>query len=159
MAKKHEPKKAGRPTKYNPKTHPGIVLKLAKRGFTDEEMADVLGVARSNFAEWKNKYPEFRDAIAKGKAEPIHNVENALYRLCRGYTYKEGGEEKVKHPDVRAIQFYLKNVAPEKWRDRHEIGLTDKIKIEVEYVDGQGEGKTQDSAPPTEEVHRVDGQA
>ena len=159
MAKKHEPKKVGRPTKYNPKVHTEIVKKLASRGFTEEEMADILGVSRPTFLSWKQNHPEFFSAVREGKMEPIHNVENALYRLCRGYTYKEGGEEKVKHPDVRAIQFYLKNVAPEKWRDRHEIGLTDKIKIEVEYVDSQGEGKAQDSAPATEEVHRVDGEA
>jgi len=129
MANKPTGKPSGRPTKYDAKTHPVIVLKLAERGLTEEEMANVLGVARSNFSEWKNKYPEFRDAIAEGKQNPIRDVEDALFKLCKGYTYREENNlgmkvEKVKHPDVRAIQFYLKNVASDKWRDKQEVEHT-----------------------------------
>ena len=138
--------KVGRPTKYDPEIHPGIVRKLAAAGMTDEDMAGVLEIGVRTFYDWKESHPEFSQAVREGKAEPIKDVEDALYRLCKGYTYREGGEEKVKHPDVRAIQFYLKNVAPEKWRDKREVEIVDAIKVEVEYVNGDGKGTPKDSA-------------
>lgn len=138
--------KVGRPTKYDPKTHPGIIRKLAERGLSEEEMAEVLCVATSTLSLWKVEHPEFSEALHEGKAEPIKDVEDALYRLCKGYTYKEGGETKTKHPDVRAIQFYLKNVASDKWRDKQEISVTDAIKIEVEYVNSDNQSPPEDAA-------------
>ena len=146
MTDKHA---GGRPTKYNSKVHPGIVLKLAAVGMTDEDMAEVLGVARSNFAEWKNKHPEFQDAVTEGKENPIRDVEDALYRLCKGYTYEEGGRKKVKHPDIRAIQFYLKNVVPDKWREKLDVDAnltSDKLLVIVrEGEDANGDSDEEDS--------------
>ena len=126
MASKPTGKPNGRPTKYDPKIHPGIVAKLAATGMTDEDIAEVLTIDTATFYRWKVAHPEFSEAVAKGKSTPIAVVEDSLYRLCNGYTYKEGSSrgirvEKTKHPDVRAIEFYLKNVAPDKWRDKREL--------------------------------------
>jgi len=112
----------GRPTKYDAKNHPPIIRKLAARGMTEEDMASILGVAVSTFSLWKVQHPEFSEAVAEGKAQPIREVEAALFQLAVGYDYEENGRQRVKHPDIRAIEFYLKNVAPELWRDtqRHE---------------------------------------
>lgn len=117
---------AGRPTKYDPDIHLGIVRKLAAAGMTDEDIAEVLEIGRRTFYDWKAAYPELSHAVYEGKQNPIRDVEDALYRLCKGYTYQEGGEQRVKHPDVRAIQFYLKNVAPDKWRDKQDHEITGK---------------------------------
>lgn len=145
----------GRPTKYDANIHLEIVRKLAARGMTDEEIADVLEIGVRTLYDWKEAHPEFSQAIRDGKENPIRNVEDALYRLCKGYTYDEGGQKKVKHPDVRAIQFYLKNVAPEKWREqqhvKHEgdVGLSDAARAFVDELrrrrdadqpDGEGQG-------------------
>jgi len=126
MASKPTGKPNGRPTKYDPKIHPGIVAKLAATGMTDEDIAEVLTIDTATFYRWKVAHPEFSEAVAKGKSTPIAVVEDSLYRLCNGYTYKEGSSrgirvEKTKHPDVRAIEFYLKNVAPDKWRDKRQM--------------------------------------
>ena len=98
-------------------------------------MASVLDVATSTLSLWKVEHPEFSEAIAEGKQNPIRNVEDALYRLCKGYTYEEGGKKLVKHPDVRAIQFYLKNVAPEKWRDKHEHEVSGNVSLHFDAED------------------------
>ena len=127
--------KVGRPTKYDPKIHPGIIKKLAATGLTEEVMSEVLGITPPTFWAWKKEHPEFLRAVMEGKAEPISTVENALYRLCKGYTYKEGGVKKTKHPDVRAIQFYLKNVAPDKWRDKHEIEHSGEVHLHFDRED------------------------
>ena len=111
----------GRSTKYNPKIHPGIVRKLAAAGMTDEDMAEVLEIGVRTFYDWKEAHPEFSQAVTEGKENPIKDVEDALYRLCKGYTYEEGGRKRVKHPDIRAIQFYLKNVAPDRWREKLDV--------------------------------------
>jgi len=125
----------GRPTKYDAKIHIPIIRKLAERGLTEEEMAEVLAVATSTLSLWKVEHPEFSEAIRDGKENPIKDVEDALYRLCKGYTYEEGGQKRVKHPDVRAVQFYLKNVAPGKWRDKHEMEHTGNVSLHFDAED------------------------
>lgn len=111
----------GCPSKYNPKIHPGIVRKLASCRMIEEDMANVLGIGHTAFYDWKNAHPEFAEAITEGKKQPISEVEGALFKLCKGYTFKDGlGLTRVKHPDIKAIQFYLKNVDPEHWRDKQE---------------------------------------
>lgn len=94
---------------------------------TDEGMANVLEIGARTFYDWQTAHPEFSQAIAEGKAQPIREVEVALFRLAVGYDYEEGGRQRVKHPDIWAIELYLKNVSPELWRDakRHEhVGTT-----------------------------------
>jgi len=123
----------GRPTKYDAKIHVPVIRKLAERGLTEEDMASVLDVATSTLSLWKVEHPEFSEAIAEGKQNPIRDVEDALYRLCKGYTYQESGQTRVKHPDVRAIQFYLKNVAPDRWRDTQHHEHTGKDGGPIEH--------------------------
>jgi hypothetical protein len=131
MAKKQS-NPVGRPSRYDSEVHPGIVRKLASRGLTEEEMIEILEIGARTFYDWKTAHPEFSQAIAEGKENPIRDVEDALYRLCKGYTYEEMGQKRVKHPDVRAIQFYLKNVSPDKWRDKQEIEHSGSIGMDVE---------------------------
>lgn len=138
MTTKRTGKPNGRPTKYDSKIHLGIVRKLAAAGMTDEDMASVLEIGTRTFYDWKERYPEFAQAVREGKQEPIHDVEDALFRLCKGYTYQEGGQQRIKHPDVRAIQFYLKNVAPDKWRDRQQHEITGKDGGPIERDDLAG---------------------
>jgi len=128
----------GRPTKYDAKIHVPIIRQLAERGLTEEDMANVLQVATSTVSLWKVEHPEFSEAIAEGKQNPIRDVEDALFRLCKGYTYEEesikfGKIKKVKHPDARAIQFYLKNVAGDKWKDTHDVNASGDITLTVVY--------------------------
>lgn len=129
MASKPSGNPVGRPTKYDPKAHLPVIRKLAERGLTEEEMAGVLGVATSTLSLWKVEHPEFSEAIREGKQNPVRVIEESLYHLAKGYTYSEMGIERTKHPDVRAIQFYLKNVAPDKWRDKQEIEHSGGISI------------------------------
>ena len=141
MASKPTGKPNGRPTKYDPKIHPGIIAKLAAAGMIDEDMAEVLDINIATYYRWKEAHPEFSEAVARGKSTPLTAVEAALYRLCKGYTYDEGGVKRTKHPDVRAIQFYLKNVAPDKWRDKQEVEHSGEIKGPLVIIRGPGKGE------------------
>lgn len=141
MAKKKEQSKhaGGRPTEYNEKYHVPWVRMLARRGLTIDEIADELGVNRATVFRWKEKHPEFCDAINEGRETTDALVENALFRKALGGTYTEtrmigtptgnGGVapskvEKITRevaPDTAAAIFWLKNRQPDKWRDKREV--------------------------------------
>lgn len=102
---------------------------------TDKEMATFLGIAESTFHLWKTKYPEFVEALARGKKEPDDKVEAAMFHRAIGYSHPEDvimqyrGEPIIvpttKHypPDTIAGIFWLKNRRPDRWKDRQEIGV------------------------------------
>jgi len=143
--------KVGRPSDYDPKIHPQIVGKLASEGKTVLEMSEVIGIDDSTFYDWQNAHPEFAEAVKAGKAQPDDEIEEALYRRAKGFTYKEksplGTHEKVALPDTKAITFWLKNRRPEKWRDREEIVLPGVVEILVRYAEEKAPEDPADSHP------------
>lgn len=103
----------------------------ARDGLNDEQLAGKIGIAPSTLYEWKNKYPEFAEALKKGKEIVDIQVENALLKRALGYDYDEQRVEKsdkdgtkiiqtIKHVpgDTTAQIFWLKNRQPGKWRDK-----------------------------------------
>ena len=109
----------------------------AREGLTDEQISRNIGIAIRTFYEWQERYPQFRQAIKKGKAPVDIQVENALLKRALGYEYEETiteieqieeGKQKTHvrrikkqmPPDVGAIVFWLKNRRPNKWRDKIE---------------------------------------
>lgn len=134
----------GRPTKFDEGRLDGIRL-MARRGFTDEEMALVLGVDESTLNRWKKKHPEFCKSLKEWKSHADGNVERSLYERALGYSHPDtkarwvetseliDGQvvksgrwvyaELTKHypPDTTACIFWLKNRQPEHWRDRREM--------------------------------------
>lgn len=120
-------------------TDDGLVLVQgwARDGLTDEQIAKNIGIAPRTYYEWQERFPQFRQAIKKGKAPVDIEVENALLKRALGYEYEEtiteieeveeGRQKKHirrirKHmpPDVGAIVFWLKNRKSGKWRDKIE---------------------------------------
>ena len=120
----------------------------ARDGLTDEQICGKIGIHVATLCEWKNRFPELRDAIKKGKAPVDTEVENSLLKRAMGYQYEEtiteiesvptgkigadGNEimRQVKHirkvlktalPDTTAQIFWLKNRRPDKWRERQEV--------------------------------------
>ena len=135
--KKAQPKK-GRPTKYSMIYVPKIAEMMANSGMTDQEMAKFLGVAESTFHLWKTKYPEFVEALKRGKEEPDDAVQAGMFKSAIGHfvdetvqQYKviEGQEVltnvTVTHryipPNTGAFVFWMKN--RKGWADRQEIGI------------------------------------
>jgi len=139
---------AGRPTKYNPMWHPQLVFWMARDGLTDVQIAERLHIGKATFNRWKHNYPEFFEAIKQGKQKPDDLVEQCLYKRATGYNYPEDkimqyeGKPVIvptkKHipPDITAMIFWLKNRRPEKWRDKHDLEVTENISItaQVSYT-------------------------
>lgn len=123
----------------------------ARQGLRDEDIAKKLGIHKSTFYEYLKTYPDFADALKKGKAPIDFEVENALLKRARGFEYEEvhieykpgKGEDdklipvhikKVKKfvaPDTAAIAFWLKNRRSRKWRDRHDFAIDGNVLLKV----------------------------
>ena len=127
--------KVGRRGKYEEwLTEEGLALITgwARRGLTEEKIADKMGVSVSTLSNYKNKFPKLLEAIKNGKEVPDIKVESAMFKRACGYrtrevTYKadNNGElvpvsaiEKDVPPDTTAQIYWLKNRRPDLWRDR-----------------------------------------
>ena len=89
-----------------------------------------LDIAESTLYEYKKKYPEFSEALKKGKDIADAQVVNALHRTAVGFSYYEEtvsvtGEvlpiQKYAKPNTTAQIFWLKNRRPDLWRDKTEV--------------------------------------
>lgn len=78
-----------RKTKYDENTFPLLAEKNARDGLNDEQNAQNLGISIAVFYDYQNKYPEFQDAIKKGKTPVTIQVENSLIKKAIGYEYVE----------------------------------------------------------------------
>lgn len=139
--------KTGRKGKYhNWLTEEGLT-KLegwARDGLTDEQIAHNIGIAVGTLYDWKNRFPEFSEALKKGKEVVDIQVENALLKRALGYEYEEtkvmvdaDGKKRVERikkqvqPDVTAQIFWLKNRRPDRWRDKQELETTENTKTVI----------------------------
>lgn len=119
---------------------PDTVKKARKEKFlaelvTMEAAGNVLvacqrtGLSRSSMYDWKAEDPEFKEAwekaVEKGKEILAEELENAL-RVAA-----------VTNKNVTAIIFGLKNLRPDKWKDRTESDTTVKhtIDIDEDWID------------------------
>lgn len=126
----------GRPSKYETEVKPYLekITEWKKAGATDEQVCKALGIARSTFCDYKNKYLEFADALRTGIAFTDLELSGALYKRAMGYDYQEKkqyitkdneGKEVVKTeifvkhipPSETAIGMLKRNINPD-WRDR-----------------------------------------
>lgn len=144
----------GRPTKYDASVHVPWGRSLAKRGCTDEEMAEAFGVGVRTLYAWKGAHPEFQQALKETKSKADEGVAESLYdRACgrckrvtkkrrevldsggRKVTLTEVVEESMP-PDTTAMIYWLKNRQPELWRDRpaHDDTDTAVLKAARELV-------------------------
>lgn len=119
--------------------------KLAKEGYTDEDIALKLNIGIRTLYDWKKKYPQFMQALKENKDYFDDKVEQALLKRALGYEYeetemiasKDGKTSRVKKtkkvipPDTTAIIFWLKNRQPSKWRNRIELQHEGQIKTEI----------------------------
>lgn len=142
-----KPAKMGRPTKWRDHfCHQ--VYAMCKVGIKDADIATILDISLETFYDWKNNKSDFSDAIKKGKSEfDSVLVEKSLLNRAMGYDKDEvtrivrGGEEYevktvTKHyaPDTRAMQMWLTNRDPNRWKDKQEVNHTGKIDNRIEIV-------------------------
>jgi len=139
----------GRKSKHTPKMDK-IAEELAKKGFTDNELAGFFGVTEQTINNWKKQFPLFFESLKTGKALSDSKVKASLFQRAIGYSCPdvhvssyEGNvtlTPVVKHypPDTTAQIFWLKNRLPKEFKDKHEIAVSEIPSITV-ILDDKGE--------------------
>lgn len=145
--------KRGRPRiDYDKDYHCLLIEGLLKDGKTEYEAAEIMELSISTFKRWKKNYPEFLNAVKKGKEPVNYKIVNSMINAAIGFEYEEvktylstddkGKKvtriEKTKKyypPNTEAGKFMLKNRMPESYRDKQEIDQTNKnIDIKDEQI-------------------------
>ena len=109
----------------------------ARDGYTFQDIANRIGIAVSTLRGWRAQYPEFDEALKRGREIIDYKVENALLKSALGYkttevkvtttmrygkvveTVKEV-TDKEQAPNVSAIQCWLYNRLPNKWKKNRD---------------------------------------
>lgn len=123
----------------------------ARDGYTFQDIANRVGISISTLRMWRDKYSEIDNALKKGREIIDYKVENALLKSALGYKTKEVKvtttirygktvetikevTDKEQAPNVSAIQCWLYNRLPNKWKKNRDqlIELDDEdTKIQV----------------------------
>lgn len=125
----------------------------ARDGYTFQDIANRIGISISTLRMWRVKYPDIDNALKKGREIIDYKVENALLKSALGYKTKEvkvtttirSGKvvetvkevtDKEQAPNVSAIQCWLYNRLPNKWKKNRdnliELGEEDtRIQVTV----------------------------
>lgn len=134
-----------------------LIKKWRGDGATLDEIADKLGMSRSTLFDYKNMYPDFSDALKKGKEIIDAEIESSLKKECLGYVAEDvittttaivderTGEitnlkkietkttKKYIRPSITAIAYYLNNRVSDKWHNKIfvnaeiEQGVVDEV--------------------------------
>ena len=143
-----------------------LVEGWARDGLIDKQIAHNLNISEDTFYEYKKKYPEFVEALKKGKEVVDYEVENALLKRALGYKYEEKTFEtkydykkekfvevmtkrvtKQVPPDTTAQIFWLKNRRPKQWRDKVDLengNNIQRIQIINDLPEDDNNGTSQD---------------
>jgi hypothetical protein len=115
-----------------------LLARLAKSGFTNDEIAEAIGLHPSTFYRIISGDEKLFEILEAAKSEPNHRVEQSLFKRAIGYTAKEitkadGKPIKVTIkeivPEVLACIFWLKNRDPKRWRDAVDVSFTLKDRM------------------------------
>ena len=109
----------------------------ARDGYTFQDIANRIGISISTLRAWRVQYPEIDSALKKGREIIDYKVENALLKSALGYHTKEVKvattirfgktvetikevTDKEQAPNVSAIQCWLYNRLPNKWKKNRD---------------------------------------
>jgi transcriptional regulator with XRE-family HTH domain len=116
-----------------------IAQKLAALGLTMIQIAGALGISERTLRQWKVDNRKLTAAIKKGRSWLTLRIEDSLAQKALGMTIPETKVSVIngrivlttiqKHlpPDTLACIFWLKNRAPERWGDRHDVRVQQTI--------------------------------
>ncbi len=83
--------KRGAKSKYEQCVEPYLaeINKKVREGVTEEEIAISLGISVASLNNYRNQYPEFKEALSKNKGKDVlNNLINAGVEAAQGY-FKE----------------------------------------------------------------------
>ena len=86
----------GRNNKYETHVKPRFdeIKNWCKRGATDKEIIQMLGIGKSAYYNYLSKYTEFSELIKKNRINAVEEIKNALFKRAVGFQYVETKESK-----------------------------------------------------------------
>lgn len=136
----------------------------ARDGYTFQDIANRIGIDISTLKVWRAKYPEINEALRKGREIIDYKVENALLKSALGYRTKETKittimrhgvvvetqtetTHKEQAPNVSAIQCWLYNRLPDKWKkNRDNLIELDEEDTKIQVTVTRASQKTNSNA-------------
>ena len=120
------------------------LVNYSSQRLENKKIAELLGISESSFYKLLSTNKEFKDAYNKGLESSKYALEKALFKRAEGFTAQEikietdaGGNitkttvtDKNYVPDTTAAIFALKNIYPEKYKDRIESVNTINVNIQ-----------------------------
>lgn len=132
----------------------------SRDGYSYTDIANKIGISNGALVNWRSKYPEIAKALKNGREIVDYKVENALLKSALGYTTQESkvtilmrGSKVVEKttetltkeqaPNVLAIQTWLYNRLPNKWKNTRNRSLIDELDEDtnIEIVVSKANGK------------------
>ena len=135
----------------------------ARDGYTFQDIANRIGISISTLRAWRAQYPEIDSALKKGREIIDYKVENALLKSALGYHTKEVKvtttirfgktvetikevTDKEQAPNVSAIQCWLYNRLPNKWKkNRDQLIELDEEDTKIQVTVTRASGVNTDS--------------
>lgn len=77
-------RKIGRPLKSPPAGAVEMIRTLAAEGHSIEGIAERLGVGRELFMRWREQFPDFQQALDRGREVERYKLHNALFQSAMG---------------------------------------------------------------------------
>jgi hypothetical protein len=120
-----------------------LAYRYALLGASDKKIIEWFGVSERIFYQWKAQKPEFAQMLNKGRQEADGTVANSLFRSATGYYKKTekstpAGPVTVREwfpPGAAQQIFWLKNRAPEFWKDKQQHDHTHTVTISGQFED------------------------
>ena len=113
-----------------------VIINLREKGQSFSQIAKVIGVNQSTVKAWVSRYKDLKEAVQHADNFIEEAAEHSLIQLAMGYygtetkVFQHEGEI-IEHdvirwypPNPKALEFLLKNIKPDKWKDRHEVDIT-----------------------------------
>lgn len=138
----------------------------SRDGYSYTDIANKIGISVGALVNWRTKYPEISKALKNGREIVDYKVENALLKSALGYTTQESkvtvlmrGSKVVEKttetltkeqaPNVLAIQTWLYNRLPNKWKNTRNRSLIDELDEDtnIEIVVSKANGKEVEQSP------------
>lgn len=120
-----------------------LVEGLLRDGLTIAEVSTRIKIPLAVLQVWIKYIKTFKEAVDRGCEAVLYKVEAALVKVSCGFTTSEETEEtkvdfngvstvkkKITRevaPNIQAIQYYLNNRSPNKWKNKMTVETTQKL--------------------------------
>lgn len=156
MASENRTHNAGLVDKWLEEDNLMLLSCWSRDGYTYQDIANKIGITTKCLTTWRKKFEEIDEALKQGREIIDYKVENALLKSALGYqtkevkvttTIKKGVvvetikevTNKEQAPNVSAIQCWLYNRLPHKWKKNRDqfIELNDEeSSIQISVIRG-----------------------